>query len=130
MTNELVLALDIGTTSAKAVLFELDGKLIVEAERMITTHYPEQGWAEQDVIEIELSSIGAIRDVVDKTKIKGDEPIALGISCAMHSLICVDQNGLPLSQALIWADGRSIEQVKRLKTTNRSEEHTSELQSR
>lgn len=121
MTNELVLALDIGTTSAKAVLFELDGKLIVEAERMITTHYPEQGWAEQDVIEIELSSIGAIRDVVDKAKIKGDEPIALGISCAMHSLICVDQNGLPLSQALIWADGRSIEQVKRLKTTNGNE---------
>src|SRR5690625_2800333 len=107
MSKEIVLALDIGTTSAKAVIFEDNGKLIAEAERMITTHYPHQGWAEQDVIEIEQSSVGAIREVVDQAYIICDDLDAVGISCAVHSIICVDKNGDPLSHAMIRADGRS-----------------------
>ena len=53
MARELVMALDIGTTSAKAVIFELNGKLVAEAERMITSYYPQSGWVEQDPVEIE-----------------------------------------------------------------------------
>src|SRR5690625_4084011 len=121
MAKELVLALDIGTTSAKAVVFELTGKFIAEAESMITTHYPHQGWAEQDVIEIEQASVEAIRDAVAKANITSENLAAVGISCAMHSIICVDQNGEPLSQALIWADGRSTEQANHLRKTNGNE---------
>jgi gluconokinase len=115
MSRELVIALDIGTTSAKAVVFELNGKLVAEAERIITSHYPHPGWVEQDPVEIERSSVGAIRDVMGKANIRQEELLTLGISCAMHSLICVDDNYKPLSQALIWADGRSNQQAKELK---------------
>ena len=121
MVRELVIALDIGTTSAKAVIFELNGKLVAEAERMINSHYPHRGWVEQDPKEIERSSVGAIKDVMGKANIKQDELLTLGISCAMHSIICVDDNYEPLSQALIWADGRSNEQAKELKATTGNE---------
>ena len=117
MSKDLVLALDIGTTSAKAVLFELNGKLVAEAERMVTSYYPHTEWVEQDPIEIERASVGAINDVMKKSNWKQDDVLTLGISCAMHSLICVDANYNPLSQALIWADGRSNEQAKKLKET-------------
>lgn len=117
MSRELVMALDIGTTSAKAVIFELNGKLVAEAERMITSYYPQADWVEQDPVEIEQSSVGAIKDVIEKANIKEEELLTLGISCAMHSLICVDEDYHPLSQAMIWADGRSTEQVKELKAT-------------
>jgi gluconokinase len=117
MKKDLVFALDIGTTSAKAVLFELDGKLVASAERMITSKYPQTDRVEQDPIEIERASVGAIHDCMKKSNRKKDEVLTLGISCAMHSLICVNENYEPLSQALIWADGRSNEQAKKLRET-------------
>ncbi|WP_318615627.1 gluconokinase [Sporosarcina sp. YIM B06819] len=117
MARELVIALDIGTTSAKAVIFELNGKLVAEAERMITSYYPHVGWVEQDPVEIEQAAVGAMKDVIAKANSKQDELLTLGISCAMHALICVDEHYQPLSQAIIWADGRSNEQAQELKKT-------------
>ena len=87
MKKDLVLALDIGTTSAKAVIFGLEGKLVAEAERMITSYYPQTDWVEQDPIEIERASVGAINDCMKKLNHKNDDVLTLGISCAMHSLI-------------------------------------------
>lgn len=117
MSKNLVLALDIGTTSAKAVIFEKNGKLVVEAERMITSHYPEQEWVEQDPIEIELASRGAIQDAMKKGNLAPEDLSAMGFSAAMHSLICVDENYNPLSNAIIWADGRSLKQARELRAT-------------
>lgn len=117
MAKKLVLALDIGTTSAKAVVFEQNGKLVAEAERMITSHYPEPEWVEQDPIEIEAASRQAIQDVMKKRNIERDDVCAMGISAAMHSLVCVDEQFKPLSSAIIWADGRSIDQVSELRRT-------------
>lgn len=124
MPRQLVIALDIGTTSAKAVIFELNGKLVAEAERMITSYYPRVGWVEQNPVEIEQSAVGAIKDVIAKANIKQDELLTLGISCAMHALICLDDQYQPLSQAIIWADGRSNQQAQELKKTVGQEIYT------
>lgn len=117
MSEELVLALDIGTTSAKAVIFKLNGTLVAEAEREITSFYPETDWVEQDPIEIERLSVQAISDVIEKSAVDASQILALGISCAMHSIICVDEQFNPLSRAMIWADGRSSQQAEKLKRT-------------
>src|SRR5690625_1654128 len=121
MSGKLVLALDLGTTSAKAVIFEQNGKLVAEAERMVTSHYPEPGWVEQDPVEIERAAVGAVRDVMDEAKIESEELLTISFSAAMHSLICVDENYRPLSRAIIWADGRSSQQAKELKQGNGNE---------
>ncbi|PAV30617.1 gluconate kinase [Virgibacillus profundi] len=114
MGKELVIGLDIGTTSVKAVIFYLKGALIAEAEALINTYYPHPEWAEQNPVEIERSSVLAMKEVILKAKVQKDEILTVGISCGMHSLICVDENSDPLSQMIIWSDGRSSAQAEKL----------------
>ena len=118
MGKELVIGLDIGTTSVKAIIFDLKGKLIEEAEKMINSSYPQQNWVEQDPYEIEQQTVAVLKEVVTKAAVPQERLLAIGISAAMHSLICVDKNNEALSQVLTWADGRSNEQAEKLKTTN------------
>lgn len=114
MTRELVIGLDIGTTSVKACLFTMNGKLIAEVEKMNSFYYPQQGWVEQDPIEIERAAVQAIREVNQKAALKKEELTGIGISAAMHSIICVNAEGKPVSPALIWADGRSYQEAEQV----------------
>lgn len=115
MTREFVMGLDIGTTSAKAVIFNLQGHVISESEAMITSIYPRQGWVEQDPVDIERLAVRAVRDAIKEANIHKEELLTISLSSAMHSIVCVDVNGRPLSNAFIWADGRSVEQAEQLK---------------
>jgi gluconokinase len=117
MPREFVIGLDIGTTSVKACVFHLNGKLAAEAEKMNTFQYPQQGWSEQDPVEIERSAVYAIREAIEKAGAVKNEIISLGFSAAMHSLLCVHEDGRPLSPAIIWADGRSTGQAETIKKT-------------
>ncbi|WP_163582513.1 gluconokinase [Gracilibacillus saliphilus] len=110
--EEVVIGLDFGTTSVKAVAFDLQGKVKVEAEQLIETYYPGPSFVEQRPEEIEASTREVLKDVFTKTKQL--HVLAVGISCAMHSLICVDKDGRPLSDMSIWSDGRSSELVANL----------------
>lgn len=114
MSRQFVIGLDIGTTSVKAVVFNIYGKVIAEIEKMITSYYPQQGWVEQSPVEIEQSAVQAVKDAIGQAGIQHNELLTIGFSSAMHSLICVNAKGEPLSQALIWADGRSSGQAEKL----------------
>ncbi|WP_068677067.1 gluconokinase [Oceanobacillus sp. Castelsardo] len=118
MSRELVIGLDIGTTSVKAVIFDQKGKVIAEAEEMITTNYPKSDWAEQDPNEVESASRQALKSVVELSNAKEDDLLTLGISAAMHSLICVDEKMEAMSQMLIWSDKRSNHIAERLVKTD------------
>ncbi|MFZ7946453.1 MULTISPECIES: gluconokinase [Bacillaceae] len=117
MARELVIGLDVGTTSVKACIFDLHGKLVADVEKMITSEYPQQGWVEQNPMEIEQSAIIAIREAIDNAAAGKDEIVSLGFSAAMHSLLCVNEEGMPISPALIWADGRSFKQSEEIINT-------------
>ena len=115
MAEQFVIGLDFGTTSVKAVLFHLNGKVKAEAEAPNQTYYPESNWAEQDPVELEQSTIQALKNVIEKSDIDATSIVAIGISCAMHSLICVDDAFQPLSNAIIWSDGRASDIAERIK---------------
>lgn len=115
MTREVVIGLDIGTTSVKAVVFQLNGKVVSESEELITSYYPKQGWVEQDPDEIERLAVKVVRTAIEQGDINNTEILTVGFSSAMHSLICIGKDRQPLSPALIWADGRSSEQAKKVK---------------
>ncbi|PLS09709.1 gluconokinase [Neobacillus cucumis] len=121
MSSEFVIGLDIGTTSVKACVFTLDGKLVAEVERMNTSFYPKQGWVEQDPIEVEQAAVQAIREVITKAAIGKNQLVSIGFSAAMHSIICIDEKGEPNSPALIWADGRGYEQAENIMKTRGEE---------
>lgn len=114
MSKEFVIGLDLGTTSVKACVFDLEGNLVADAEQMNTFHYPQPGWSEQDPVEIERSSVLAVKEAIQKVNVQKNEIVSLGFCAAMHSLICMNESGEPISPALIWSDGRSYPQAERL----------------
>ena len=113
--NSIVIGLDIGTTSVKAVAFHLRGFVIREYEVEYLTKTPHPGWAEQDPLEIEEATIQALRHLIGGFDQQHTTILAIGLSSAMHSLICMDKEGEPLSPSLIWADGRGSRQASLLK---------------
>ncbi|GEL77742.1 gluconokinase [Tenuibacillus multivorans] len=113
-----VMGLDIGTTSAKAILFKRNGTVVAENEQSYSIQHPKNGWAEQDPLKIEQATIRAIQHITKK--IHKQDLLAVGLSTAMHSLICMDQNGQPLSNAIIWADTRSSAEAEQLKANQAS----------
>jgi len=117
MAKQYVIGLDLGTTSVKACLFNLKGNLIACVEEMITSYYPQQGWVEQNPEQIEQLAVKAIKATLDQAGVQKEELMALSFSAAMHSLLIVNEQGLPVSPAIIWADGRAAAQVDELAST-------------
>src|SRR5699024_9157932 len=70
-------------------------------------NYPNPDRAKQDTDEIEKASVTIMKEVIYKANARDGEILTVGISAAMHSLICLDEKITPLSQALIWSDTRS-----------------------
>lgn len=110
----VVIGVDIGTTSTKAVLFDCDGGFIFQAEEKITTLYPKQDWAEQEPEEIERKTKQVLKQVLEQVVSRNEKLIAVGLATAMHSLICVDEKKQALSNAIIWSDSRSSQQAAEL----------------
>ncbi len=118
MAKQYILGLDIGTTSAKAVIFDRSGKVISDAEGEYPLYHPQPGWSEQDPDEINRAAIDAIGQAISKAKVAPQELIGAGISSAMHALICVDADGQPLSASITWADARSVAQTESMRQGN------------
>ncbi|UOE92013.1 gluconokinase [Alkalihalobacillus sp. LMS39] len=114
MDKEYVFGLDIGTTSAKAVLFQRNGQVIAEQEQYYPIYHEKVNWAEQNPDEIERACRLVIHALIEKSEIPVSQWICGGISAAMHSLICVNEKIEALSPAIIWADQRSLSQAKQL----------------
>jgi gluconokinase len=107
-----ILAVDIGTTSTKALLVQPDGKVIASAQSGYLTSYPQSGYAEQDAEEL----LQAVKKVIrDCAKDHSMLVRAVSFSCAMHSLIAVDERGKSLSPVILWGDTRSSLQAKKLR---------------
>lgn len=103
--DERVVGLDLGTTAVKAVSFDLQGHVRSQVEVELETYYPEADQAEQSLVEIEVAVKEVLRAIFKETK--GTTVLAVGISAAMHSVVCVSASGEARSNALIWSDARS-----------------------
>ncbi|MFG1673098.1 gluconokinase [Micromonospora sp. NPDC049282] len=108
----VVVGVDIGTTSSKAVAFDTDGRQLASHSIGYPIEEPNPGWAEQDPDLIYQAVLGVIRAVVDELR----RPVAgLSFSTAMHSLIGLDADGNPLTPSITWADSRASAQAERLR---------------
>ncbi|MCR2804567.1 gluconokinase [Paenibacillus sp. SCIV0701] len=101
------IGVDIGTTSTKAVLFDLQGRALSRhgVEYPLLTPVPDS--AEQDPEHIFQSVLVAIRGCLEGAGVSGEEVAFAAFSAAMHSLIVVDGGGRPLTPSITWADNRS-----------------------
>ena len=110
-----VIGVDIGTTSTKAVVFDLEGKVEGHHTVNYALRTPSPGVAEQDPQEIYNAVIASIRGAVLSGGISADAVRAVGFSAAMHSLIAIDAAGYPLTPSITWADTRSARWADELK---------------
>ncbi|CAM3287987.1 gluconokinase [Paenibacillus lupini] len=111
--SEYIIGLDIGTTSVKACIFNRIGNLVAEAEELILSEYPQVGQVQQDAVVIERLAVVAVRNSIQKAGLAKEDLAAMGFSAAMHSLLSVSSEGVPLSPAFIWSDGRGTDQANR-----------------
>jgi gluconokinase len=102
-----LIAVDIGTTSTKSVLFTETGKMVQRAAVDYPLYTPVPGAAEQEPEEIFSAVMTTVQQVVERSKINPADILCLSFSAAMHSLIAVDSQGKLLTKSITWADNRS-----------------------
>ncbi|OKH39432.1 gluconokinase [[Phormidium ambiguum] IAM M-71] len=102
-----VIAVDIGTTSTKSVLFSETGKMLQRAAVDYPLLTPVPGAAEQEPETIFSAVLTTVQQVIETSKINPAEILCLSFSSAMHSLIAVDNQGKLLTKSITWADNRS-----------------------
>ncbi len=107
-TADLILVLDEGTTSTRALAFDREGAIVATAARPITQHYPASGWVEHDANEIWTLSRACLDEVAAAV---GAERIAcLGVTNQRETVVFWDvETGEPLAPAIVWQDRRGSE---------------------
>ncbi|MGE5334050.1 MAG: FGGY family carbohydrate kinase, partial [Nitrososphaerota archaeon] len=108
------IGLDLGTTSAKAVAFDHDGREITSANRPIVLLNRHEAEAEQDPFAVAAAAGQALASVVRDARAAGYDIAAIGLSAAMHSLLAINAQGRPLTNAMIWMDLRAAPQAEAL----------------
>jgi gluconokinase len=117
--KQYVLAVDIGTTSLKALIVDRSGAVRAAQSVDYPMNVPAPDRAEQNPDEILAAFVRGVRQAVDEAGIRPEELLCGSLSAAMHSLIALDGDGRPLTPCIIWADNRSREQAERLKADGR-----------
>lgn len=113
MSTRYVIGLDLGTSGARAVLYDSDGAQVAESVHDYVLATPRPGWAEQDPELVWEGAVAALRDVTRAAPSVLIE--AIGLSTIFHTMVAVDAEGRPLTQSIIWADTRAQPQVEELR---------------
>ena len=114
--SRTILALDQGTTSSRAILFDARGHVVAKAQREFRQIFPKPGWVEHDPEEIWDSQIEVARDVVKQT---GNDPASItgiGITNQRETVVVWERaTGRPVGNAIVWQDRRTAQHCSRLK---------------
>lgn len=114
--SRYVLALDQGTTSSRAILFDGRGNVVAVENKEFRQIYPQPGWVEHDPEEIWESQLHVAQAVLQKAGIKGDEVAAIGVTNQRETTILWDKRtGKPVHNAIVWQDRRTAGFCQELK---------------
>jgi glycerol kinase len=103
-----ILALDQGTTSSRAIVFDHAGTIRGIAQKEFTQHYPQAGWVEHDPHEIWTSQLEVARAALTKAKVKAGDIAAAGITNQRETTLIWDRrSGKPIHNAIVWQDRRT-----------------------
>lgn len=111
-----VMALDAGTTSNRAILFNEKGEILSVAQKEFTQYFPKPGWVEHDADEIWSSQLGVAVEAMNKIGASYEEIVAIGITNQRETAIVWDKTtGEPVYHAIVWQCRRTAEYCDRLK---------------
>lgn len=105
---EYILAIDAGTTSSRAILFDHQGEQRGVAQHEFKQYFPKESWVEHDAIEIWKTQLSAIREVLEIPGIKVEKVMAMGITNQRETTLIWDRStGIPVHKAIVWQDRRT-----------------------
>ncbi len=108
MAEPLILALDQGTTSTRAILFNAAGLALAEASRPLKQYYPRDGWVEHDADEIFQACVAVLREALEAADRLPAEVAAIGVTNQRETVVVWDKaTGEPIHRAIVWQDRRT-----------------------
>ena len=111
-----VLAIDQGTTSSRAILFDRDGRAAGQAQKELPQHFPQSGWVEHDPEDIWRDTVETAKGALDSAGASAEEVAAIGITNQRETVVIWDrENGEAIHKAVVWQDRRTAELCERLK---------------
>lgn len=114
--GKYVLAIDQGTTSTRAIIFDKNQQVVKVAQKEITNFFPNPGWVEQDANEIWLSTLSVIAKVFDDHEVKPEEIESIGISNQRETTVVWNKKtGMPVYHAIVWQSRQTSDIVNKMK---------------
>ncbi|TVQ12229.1 MAG: glycerol kinase [Balneolaceae bacterium] len=122
MTDKVILALDLGTTSSRAIVFDKAGSVLARAQKEFRQIYPNPGWVEHDGSEIWSSQAGVAAEAIAQAGVNGKDIAAIGITNQRETTLIWDRStGKPVYNAIVWQDRRTSEYCDELKAQGLAE---------
>ena len=120
--SKYILALDLGTTGNRGILFNSQGKVVGQAYKELTQYYPQPGWLEHDATEIWQDTRSCIQQVIADTKVKVTDIAAIGLTVQRETCLLWDKTtGEPLHKAIVWQDRRTAPMCNQLRKQGKAE---------
>ena len=124
----LLLAIDQGTTTTRAIVFNTASEIVASAQTELTQHYPANGWVEQDPEAIWSATVKVSKHALEKAESQGGEVVAIGITNQRETTLMWDEEtGKPVCNAIVWQDRRTMPrcgELKKLGLENEVQEKT------
>ncbi len=115
--KKYILALDAGTTSCRAILFDAASRIAAVSQAAFTQHFPQSGWVEHDAEEIWATQLRVAQQVLAKRRIKATQVAAIGITNQRETtVVWHKKTGKPIHHAIVWQDRRTAGICDDLKT--------------
>jgi glycerol kinase len=111
-----ILAIDQGTTSTRAMVFDANARAVAVARREHAQHYPASGWVEHDPLDIWRDTLATVREVIARSAAGIDSIAGLGITNQRETAVIWERaSGEPIHRAIVWQDRRTADECARLK---------------
>ena len=122
-TAKYILALDQGTTSSRAILFDHSGSIVSVAQQEFEQIFPQPGWVEHDPVEIWTSQLATAKKAIEQAGATAADIVAIGITNQRETTVVWDRRtGDPIYNAIVWQDRRTAAFCDRLKADGQEED--------
>lgn len=122
MTKKFIMALDQGTTSSRAILFDEEGKIFHTSQQEFTQHFPQSGWVEHDPEQIWSSILSVIAGVLSEKNVSATQVQGIGITNQRETTVVWDKNtGKPIYNAIVWQSRQTAGICQELKDAGHEE---------
>ena len=113
--EQYILSIDVGTTGGRTIIFNLEGEIIESAYQEYESFFPTPTDVEQDANDWWIVTVNTIKEVLKKSKINPTKIVSTSVTNQRETIVPVNEEGIPLSRAIVWQDRRTIKECEEIK---------------